>query len=82
MIIVDVRVPALDAVYDFSLSEDTYIGILIEEMVEMICRHEKLLEAPDSDAHWLCCVSTGQILDREKTLHDYGVETGNQLILV
>lgn len=42
MIMVDVQVPALDAVYDFSLSEEVQIGVLIEEITEMICQREKM----------------------------------------
>ncbi len=82
MVIVDVRAPSLDAVYDFSLSEDTQIGVIIEEIVDIICRREKLSEVPDSGAHMLCCVSSGRILDRHKTLNDYGIQPGNELMLV
>ncbi len=82
MVIVDVRVPSLDAVYDFSLSEDTPIGIIIEEMVDIICRREKLTEVAASRKHMLCCISSGRILDRNRTLSDYGVQPGNELMLV
>lgn len=34
MIIVDVQVPALDMVYDFSLAEDVTVEVLIEELIE------------------------------------------------
>lgn len=82
MVIVDISVPALDTVFDFSLSEDVPIGNLIEEIVEMICQHEKLAEAQDSDAYYLCCIASSQILNRWKTLQDYGIETGRRLMVL
>lgn len=82
MIMVDVQVPALDAVYDFSLSEDVQIGVLIEELVEMICQREKMQAPLQMDGMHLCHVDGARILPRESTLKACGMRTGSRLILV
>ena len=82
MIIVDIKVPALDTVYNFSLSKDAEIGLLIEEVTEMICRQEKLGEALGESDLTLCSVTNGMLLDRSRTLSDYGIDSGAQLMLV
>ena len=82
MIIVDVQVPALDMVYDFSLAEDVTVEVLIEELIEMICQRERLAMAKELEEFGLCCVSSGKILPRELTLGDCGVVTGNRLMLI
>lgn len=82
MIMVDVQVPALDAVYDFSLSEDVRVDVLVEELIEMICQRERLTMPKEMEGLSLCCVSSGKILPREMTLADCGVVTGNRLMLV
>ena len=82
MIMVDVYVPALDMVYDFSLAEDVAIEVLIEELAEMVCQRERLTPPRELEGFSLCCVSSGSILPKEATLTDCGVVTGNRLILV
>ena len=41
MFLADVSVPVLNQIYDFKLDENMKIGILIEEIVEMICQKEQ-----------------------------------------
>lgn len=82
MIMVDVQVPALDAVYDFTLSEEVQIGVLIEEITEMICQREKMQMPEELEGLNLCDVNKGQILPNKSTLKECGVVTGSRLILV
>jgi len=81
MILVDVSVPALDSVYDFSISEDVSVGAIIEELAEMICHREKLT-AIWEEQFSLCCVTTEQMLSRDKTLSAYGIGAGSKLMLL
>lgn len=81
MIMVDVFVPVLDAEYDFSVSEETAIGVLIEEISEMICQREKLATISDAGSLMLCSVS-GEALSVKGTLAQYGLTNGSRLLLV
>lgn len=82
MIIVDIKVPALDKVYNFSISENAEVGMLIEELTEMICQREKLNETPDEKHLSLYCITDKMLLDRQQTLSDYGIHSGAQLMLI
>lgn len=82
MIMVDVQVPALDTVYDFSVSEEVQISVLIEEISEMICQREKMQMPDELKGLNLCDVKKGQILPNSSTLKECGVVTGSRLILV
>lgn len=82
MIMVDVQVPGLDTVYDFTLAEDVPVEALIEELVEMVCQRERLMTPRDMGGYALCCVSNGKILPNKATLRDCGVVTGSRLMLV
>ena len=73
MIIVDVRVPALEKVYNFSVEERAKVGDLIEELVELVIQKENMV---------LCSVENGVQCDRSCCLSDYGICGGAELILV
>lgn len=81
MILVEVTVPTLNRKYDFELDETVKIGLLTDEILEMLCRREKREMPARTDAFCLSELSLGTILDPEGTLQDYGVKDGGQLIL-
>ncbi len=81
MINIDIVVPALDMVYDFSVSDEVPVSLLIEEIAEIICQREKMMVCGDGR---LAFFSTGEKdpLQGKGTLRDYGVVTGSRLYLV
>ena len=82
MIIVNVKVPALEKEYNFSLEEKAPVGELIEEVVELILQKEGVLFSGDLREMVLCAMESGIQCARESTLSDYGICGGAELILV
>ena len=80
MIMVDIRILSIDRVYDFNLDEDTIIGILIEEVTEMVLQKEKIFISGKTEE--LCICSNECILPKEFTLRECGVRTGDLLFMV
>ena len=82
MIIVNVRVPALEKEYNFSLEEKAKIMDLIEEMVELISQKEHVQFGGSLDEMVLCSVENGEQCKKNNSLSDYGIVGGSELILV
>ena len=82
MVIVDVSVPALEKVYNLSREEKAKIDDLIEEIVELVLQKEHLDFKGDHHELVLCAVESGVQMRRDKTLNDYGIVGGAELILV
>jgi len=82
MIIVNVHVPALEKVYNFSVEEKAKISDLIEEVVELIVQKESIPFGGSLDKMTLCSIENGKQCDKSKCLADYGVCGGSELILV
>ena len=82
MIIVNIRVPALEKEYNFSLEETAKIRDLIEEIVELIAQKERISFGGDLEEMVLCSVEKGEQCNREQCLSDYGITGGAELILV
>lgn len=82
MIIVDVYVPALDKEYNFSFDQNAEVGIIIEEVSEMIARKEQTKLSGNIEELILCDKSSQTILTRKQTLGENGIQTGSRLILI
>lgn len=82
MIIVNVRVPALEKVYNFSLEEKAKIRDLVEEIVELIVQKEGVQFGGKLEEMSLCSVENGEQCAKENSLSDYGIVGGSELILV
>lgn len=82
MILVDVFVPSVDSTYDFQLDEDIKIGLLIEEIGEMICRREHCRLDGQMEKLLLCSMDTREIIPKHTTLAEYGIKTGGKLMLL
>lgn len=86
MIIVNIRVPALEKVYNFSVEEKALVSDLIDEVVLLVYQKEGLSFEGDPRAAFremsLCSLDAGIQLDRQYTLSDYSVCDGSELILV
>lgn len=82
MILVDVFVPSVDNVYDFQLDEDVKIGLLVEEIGEMICQKEHCRLEGRIEKLLLCSMDNRTILPKETTLAECGIKTGGKLMLL
>ena len=82
MVIVDVRVPALEKTYNLSLEEKAKVGDLIEEILELILQKEHVGFRGDINSLVLASIDEGVQMRRDRTLADYGIHGGAELILV
>ena len=82
MILVDIVVPSVDKIYDFMLDETVPIFIVIDEIVDMVCRKEQCSISGDKEKLMLCSLEGQTILDKKRTLKEYGIINGKRLILV
>ena len=82
MILVDIYVPSVDRVYDFHLNEKAKVSVVIEEIAEMVSQKEHSQLIGDVSEMLLCEYSNNRVLDRNSTLENLGVCTGEKLILV
>lgn len=82
MILVDIYVPSVDKTYDFQLSEESEIDTVIEEIAEMIGQKERTRIVGPKEKLLLCNQITMEILDKHKTLKEYGITTGQSLIFI
>lgn len=80
-IFVEIKIPAFQARYDFRISPTLTVQSAINNIVgcvQTIGGNE--LWASNVDA--LCLCNTSGVLSREKTLADYGINSGDTLVLV
>lgn len=82
MIIVNIRVPAIEKVYNFSVNEKVRTEDLIEEIVEMVKQKEGVRFRGDLSSLVLYSVDSGTSFRRERCLSDYGIYSGDELMLV
>ena len=82
MIIVNIKVPALEKEYNFSLDENAPVSDLIEEIAELIVQKEGVQFSGDLDEMALCSLDAGFHLNRRNCLNDYGIFGGAELELV
>lgn len=82
MILVDIFVPSVNKVYDFQLSETTPIHTVIEEITEMISQKERAVIVGDIKELMLCDKKTQCILEKNKTLAESDIITGQSLIFI
>ena len=81
MVTVEVIVPAFNQSYDFQLDESTKLSLVLEEIIEMLCRKEKRNMPASFDAFCLAAVEQGIFLHMDATLQDYHISNGARLIL-
>lgn len=82
MIIVNIRVPAIEKVYNFSVNEKARTDDLIEEIVEMVKQKEGVRFQGDLKSLVLCSVDSGTSFRKDRCLSDYGIYSGDELMLV
>ena len=82
MILVDVFVPAIDQVYNFSLDENARVGAIVAELIEMVEQREQTSFVGKRDAVTLIDKGSERALPKEATLRDCRVVTGSTLLLI
>ncbi len=82
MITVDIYVPVINKVYDFSINEKLPISVLVEEISEMISQKEGCLTVKKPEGFVLCKAETKEIMNSALSVEAYGIGNGNKLILV
>lgn len=86
MIIVNIRIPALEKVYNFSIEENAQVSDLIEEITLLVFQKEGLHFDGDPKEDFremsLCSLDAGVQFSRQATLAEYSVCDGAELILV
>lgn len=82
MIHVEVYLPLLDRKFDFSLEEDGRVEDVMEEIAEVICRHERCTLVGEQEDLILCKPAQHRILAAGMTLAQCGVQTGDLLELL
>ena len=82
MILVDVFVPSLNNHYEFQLDEHVNVGLVIEEIAEMICQKEQCRIVGNKNKLILCKYHGEEIIDNTTTLEQNKVVDGERLILV
>lgn len=87
MIIVNIKAPALEKEYNFSLDEKSPVGDLIEEIVDLILQKEGIqfseeLQKKEVPEMALCSIEQRVQCDKNATLSDYGICSGAELVLV
>ena len=81
MITVDISVPVIGKVYDFSIDENTSVETITEEIVDLIIQKEAYSFQDGSQMH-LFFADKRQLLNPNKSLRANGVDNGDRLILV
>ena len=82
MIVVNVTVPALEKVYNMNLEEKAEVSDLIAEIAGLISQKEHMELQGNIREMVLASKGLGIDLVRNQTLHDYGILTGAELLIV
>ena len=81
MIYTEVYVPSIDKHYDFKLSEDVPVSIIIEEICSLICQKERCTLDGEARELLLFRDSDCMVLSLSTSLYENNIKTGNKLIL-
>ncbi|MBQ6376540.1 MAG: hypothetical protein IJJ52_02820 [Lachnospiraceae bacterium] len=81
MMIVTVDVPMMGDRYEFQFDENTYVAVLIEEFIDMICRKNGCAFSGDINRMLLWNADSRCLLRRDRTAAANGIENGQTLIL-
>lgn len=82
MVSVEVVFPAIKRTYEFTLSRDAQIGILIGEMTELIAQTEKFAVMDNAENFVLCDLDQNRVFSANSTLGSYDIKNGAKLMLI
>lgn len=81
MINIDIAVPIINKVYDFSIDENTAVETITEDIVDLIIQKEAYTSVNTVDM-LLFFEKNQVVLDPGKSLRINGVSNGDRLLLV
>lgn len=81
MILVDILVPMLEECYDFELDEGTAVGELLNEIGALLAQKENL-NCRKVNQLQLYAFSQENVLRKEESLKQAGVQSGDRLALI
>ena len=81
MLLVDIRILAIDRTFDFELDENTRVDVLLEDILALTAQKEHIL-CKNPEAVYLYGMEQEAVLKREESLEQQGVQTGDRLILI
>ena len=82
MILVDIYIPSLDAVFDFKVDETAKITNVVQEISEMMCKKYKTDLNLPAEQFCLCSADQSKILNGNTSLEENGIVNGSRLIMV
>ncbi len=82
MVIVDISVPRFFKKYDFKLRDDVPIGEIINQVCDILKNKEQCAIEEEGHEFLLCSITEKQILQKNQTLRNYNIRSGNRLLLV
>lgn len=82
MVLVDIFVPSLDKIYNFSLNEHVPVSSIVEEITEIVEQKERSTFKGDVRELRLYNRKTQSPLPVQNTLEECFVTTGSNLLLV
>ena len=82
MIMIDVRVPYFGETVDFETDENAAVEDVIRRMVELLCAKHKASQIGRAEEFFLLRGDGEILLFSKKSLRDYGIQSGNRLLLI
>ena len=79
MITVMIHSVMLDTEYEFCLDANTPVGVLAEEIGEVICQKEQLKISGNPEQLMLYSIERQSVIPAQSTLRSFGVKTGDTL---
>lgn len=81
-LLIDLKFPFLEKTYDFWLDPDIPCVRLLREVYRVISTYEKELTQEEQEGQILCRPSDGSVCPPDSTLREWGVRSGETLMLV
>lgn len=82
MILIDIYVPLIDKVFDFTVDETARVDLLVEELAEIICQKEHWPRLESARKLMLCDREGQRIFPKDATLAGMGITSGCRLMLL
>lgn len=81
VIIVTVDIPVMEVSYDFQIDEDVPIGVVRNELADIICRSNQCEMDGQASNLMIWDKRRNVMLDMQRTGYENGLETGSELVM-
>lgn len=82
MILVEIKVPAVNGAYEFKLNEDVSVSIIIDEICAVICEKEQCGMPEGANGMILFDSDRGILLSKTLSLYENNIGNGSCLLLL